>query len=102
MEPKTLRGQALYKTVALPDGAAGQFSKHMMAALGALRDMADEQGRCRATDMRISELAGIGMSTTRAAIKRARTVGLIAIENTHRGKRVIINRCIGAQGAVEQ
>jgi hypothetical protein len=38
MEPRTLRGQRLWKTVALPDWATWQVSKNMMAVLGAIRD----------------------------------------------------------------
>jgi DNA-binding FadR family transcriptional regulator len=72
----------------------------MLAALGAIRDAADERGRCTATDIRIAELAGVGNGAVREAIKRAHSNGLIAIENTARGKRVIINKHIGTRSCL--
>jgi hypothetical protein len=94
MKPSTLRRQRLSKTVALPDSAAGLFSMGMMAVLAAIRDMADKQGRCTATNPHIAVIAGVGQSMTWKAIKHAHSIGLIAIEDTPTGKRVIINKGI--------
>lgn len=96
MQSRTTRGQRLCKTVTLPAAAAGLFSKHMLAVLGAIRDMADDQGRCTATDARIAQFAGVSRGSMHVAIKRAQSIGLIAVEHRpRRGKRVITNKAIG-------
>jgi hypothetical protein len=95
MKPSTRRRQRLSKTIALPDNAPGLFSMGMMTVLAAIRDMADKQGRCTATNPHIAEIAGVGQSITWKAIKRAHSIGLIAIEHTPTGKRVIMNKGIG-------
>jgi hypothetical protein len=43
----------------------------MLAVLGAIRDMADDQGRCTATDARITQFAGVSRGSMHVAIKRA-------------------------------
>lgn len=68
----------------------------MLAVLGAIRDMADDQGRCTATDARIAQFAGVSRGSMHVAIKRAQSIGLIAVEHRpRRGKRVITNKAIG-------
>ena len=94
-EPKTERAQRLWRTVALPDNAQRLFSLPMLAALAVIRDLADEGG-CSAPSVRIAYVAGVSVSTVRAAIERARVVGLIEIGHiSPRGSRVIINKGIG-------
>jgi hypothetical protein len=100
-------GQAnISKTVALPGNAAGLFSMGMMAVLAAIRDMADKQGWCTATNAHIAEIAGVGQSMMRKAINRAHSIELIRYrEHAHRQardhqqghrsaerKRMIVNR----------
>ena len=95
----------LAATVAIPDWAAKHFSLGMLAVLGAIRDEADEEGRCApanpalegrctATVAQIGKRAGVSRSTTQAAIKTAHSIGAITIEDTTAGDRVIVNRCI--------
>jgi hypothetical protein len=94
-EPKTERGQWLWRTVALPDNARRLFSLPMLAALAVIRDLADE-GDCSAPNVRIAYVAGVSISTVRTAIERARMVGLIEIGHVPpRGSRLIINKGIG-------
>jgi hypothetical protein len=94
-EPKTERSQRLWRTVALPDNVLRLFSPTMLAALAVVRDMADE-GECSPTNVRIAYVAGVGISTVRTAIERARIVGLLEIGHmSPRGSRVIINKGIG-------
>ena len=94
-EPRTERGQRLWRTVALPDNARRLFSLPMLAALAVVRDLAEEGG-CSAPNVRIAYVAGVSISTVRAAIERARIVGLIEIEHmSPRGGRVIVNKGIG-------
>ena len=50
----------------------------MQAVLGAIRDEADEQGRCTATAAQIAQRVGVSPRTTQIAIKRAKSLGLIA------------------------
>jgi hypothetical protein len=96
MRPRTLRGQRLCESVALPNRVNGKFSNHMLAALAAIRDLADPQAHCAATDTRIAEVAGVSNKVAREAITRAHGLRLIAIETTPpRGKRVIVNKRIG-------
>jgi hypothetical protein len=91
---QTLHARRLAATVAIPGWAAQHFSLGMLAVLGAIRDEADDQGRCTATVAEITNLAGVSRSTTQAAIKTAHSIGAIAIEDTTAGDRVIVNRCI--------
>lgn len=94
-EPKTERGQQLWRTVALPDNTRRLFSLPMLAALAVVRDLADEGG-CSAANVRIAYVAGVSISTVRTAIERARIVGLIDIGHASPGgSRVIINKGIG-------
>ena len=91
---KTPQARTLAATVALPEWARGHFSLAMLAVLGAIRDEADEQGRCTASVAQIGARAGVSRRTTQIAIKTAHSIGAIAIEDTAAGNRVIINRCI--------
>lgn len=91
---QTLQARMLAATVAIPDWAAKHFSLGMLAVLGAIRDEADEEGRCTATVAQIGKRAGVSRSTTQAAIKTAHSIGAITIEDTTAGDRVIVNRCI--------
>ena len=90
---QTHQARLLAATVAIPDWAAGYFPIGTMAVLGAIRDEADEEGRCTATVAQIAERAGVSRSVTQAAIKCAQDIGAIATEDAPGEKRVIINRC---------
>ena len=88
----------LAATVAVPVRASGNLSRAMQAVLGAIRDEADEQGRCTATVAQIAQRAGVSRRTTQIGIKRANSLGLIAVEDIRGGKHVIVNRYIKSRG----
>ena len=66
----------------------------MRAVLGAIREEADEQGRCTTTVPQIAERAGVSRRTKQIAIKRAKSLGLIAVEDIPGGKHAIANRYV--------
>ena len=64
------------------------------AVLAVIRDEAKATGRCTLPVARIAERANIGRAKTRAAIKLAESLGLIAIEQEPGQERAIINRSV--------
>lgn len=65
-----------------------------MAVLAVIRDEAAATGRCTLPLARIAERANIGRAKTRAAIRLAESLGVIAIEHMPDRKRVIVNQCV--------
>lgn len=82
----------LAATVVVPPDVAEHLNTDAMAVLAVIRDEARATGRCTLPVARIAKRANIGRAKTRAAIKLAEGLGLIAIEEASDRKRVIINR----------
>jgi Helix-turn-helix domain len=71
---------------------AERLNTDAMAVLAVIRDEAKGTGECTLPVARIAERANIGRAKTRAAIRLAESLGLIAIEQEPGQARVIINR----------
>jgi hypothetical protein len=82
----------LAATVVVPPNTAELLSTDAMAVLAVIRDEARATGKCTLPVAHIAERANIGRAKTRAAIRLAESLGLIAIEEAPNRKRVIINR----------
>ena len=82
----------LAATVVVPPDVAELLNTDAMAVLAVIRDEAKATGKCTLPVARIAERANIGRAKTRAAIRLAEDLGLIAIEEAPDRKRVIINR----------
>src|SRR5262249_19834743 len=82
----------LAATVVVPPDVAELLNTDTMAVLAVIRDEARATGKCTLPVPRIAERANIGRAKTRAAIRLAESLGLIAIEQEHGQKRAIINR----------
>jgi hypothetical protein len=82
----------LAATVVVPPNVAEQLNTDAMAVLAVIRDEARATGKCILPVARIAERANIGRAKTRAAIKLAESLGLIAIEQEPGRERAIINR----------
>jgi hypothetical protein len=65
-----------------------------MAVLAVIRDEARATGKCTLPVARIAERANIGRAKTRAAIRLAEYLGLIALEQEPGQERAIINRSV--------
>jgi hypothetical protein len=93
-ERERQQARMLAARIEVPNWAAGNFSLDMFTVLGAIRDEADKRGRCTATAVQLAERTGVSKWTAYAAVKRAKHLGLIAIEDIPGGKYVIVNRHI--------
>ena len=82
----------LAATVVVPPDVAELLNTDAMAVLAVIRDEARATGRCTLPVARIAERANIGRAKTRAAIRLAESLGLIAIEQEPGRERAIINR----------
>jgi Helix-turn-helix domain len=82
----------LAATVVVPPDVAELLNTDAMAVLAVIRDEARATGKCTLPVARIAERANIGRAKTRAAIRLAESLGLIAIEQEPGRKRAIINR----------
>ena len=82
----------LAATVVVPPDVAKLFNTEAMAVLAVIRDEARATGKCTLSVARIAERANIGRAKTRAAIRLAEYLGLIAIEQEPGRERAIINR----------
>ena len=84
--------QFLASTVVVPPDVAEHLNTDAMAVLAVIRNEAQASGKCSLPVARIAERANIGRAKTRAAIRLAEGLGLIAIEEMPDRKRVIVNR----------
>jgi hypothetical protein len=82
----------LAATVVVPSDVAELLNTDAKAVLAVIRDEARATGRCTLPVARIAERANIGRAKTRAAIRLAESLGLIAIEQEPGQGRAIINR----------
>jgi hypothetical protein len=82
----------LAATVVVPPEVAELLNTDAMAVLAVIRDEARATGKCILPVARIAERANIGRAKTRAAIRLAESLGLIAIEHEPGRERAIINR----------
>src|SRR4029077_8455930 len=82
----------LAATVVVPPEVAELLNTDAMAVLAVIRDEASATGKCVLPVARIAERANIGRAKTRAAIRLAESLGLIAIEQEPGRGRAIINR----------
>jgi len=82
----------LAATVVVPPDVAERLNTDAMAVLAVIRDETRATGKCTLPVARIAERANIGRAKTRAAIRLAESLGLIAIEQEPGQARVIINR----------
>ena len=82
----------LAATVVVPPDVAKLLNTDAMAVLAVIRDEARATGKCTLPVARIAERANIGRAKTRAAIRLAEYLGLIAIEQEPGQERAIINR----------
>src|SRR5262245_22157191 len=82
----------LAATVVVPPDVAKLLNTEAMAVLAVIRDEARATGKCTLPVARIAERANIGRAKTRAAIRLAEYLGLIAIEQEPGQERAIINR----------
>jgi hypothetical protein len=82
----------LAATVVVPPEVAELLNTDAMAVLAVIRDEASATGKCVLPVARIAERANIGRAKTRAAIRLAESLGLIAIEQEPGRERAIINR----------
>ena len=81
----------LAATVVVPTDAAERLNTDAMAVLAVIRDEAKATGRCTLPVARIAERANIGRAKTRAAIRLAESLALIAMEQEPGRERAIIN-----------
>ena len=81
----------LAATVVVPSDVAELLNTDAMAVLAVTRDEARVTGKCTLPVARIAERANIGRAKTRAAIRLAESLGLIAIEQEPDQGRAIIN-----------
>jgi hypothetical protein len=84
----------LAATVVVPPDVVEFLNTDAMAVLAVIRDEAKATGRCTLPVARIAERANIGRAKTRAAIKLAESLGLIAIEQEPGQERAIINQSV--------
>jgi hypothetical protein len=84
--------RSLAATVVVPPDVAKLLNTDAMAVLAVIRDEAKATGKCTLPVARIAERANIGRAKTRAAIRLAEYLGLIAIEQEPGQERAIINR----------
>ena len=82
----------LAATVVVPPDVAERLNTDAMAVLAVIRDEIRATGKCTLPVARIAERANIGRAKTRAAIRLAESLGLIAIEQEPGQARVITNR----------
>jgi hypothetical protein len=82
----------LAATVVVPPDLAKLLNTDALAVLAVIRDEARATGKCTLPVARIAERANIGRAKTRAAIRLAEYLGLIAIEQEPGQERAIINR----------
>jgi hypothetical protein len=82
----------LAATVVVPSDVGELLNTDAKAVLAVIRDEARATGRCTLPVARIAERANIGRAKTRAAIRLAESLGLIAIEQEPGQGRAIINR----------
>jgi hypothetical protein len=68
-----------------------------MAVLAVIRNEAQPTGKCSLAVAQIAEPANIGRAKVRAAIRRAESLGVIAIEETPGEKRTIVNRGVSSR-----
>jgi Helix-turn-helix domain len=87
----------LAATVVVPPNVAELLSTDAMAVLAVIRDEATATGKCTLPVARIAERANIGRAKTRAAIRLAESLGLIAIEQEPGRERAIINRGVSSR-----
>jgi hypothetical protein len=87
----------LAATVVVPPDVVEFLNTDAMAVLAVIRDEAKATGRCTLPVARIAERANIGRAKTRAAIKLAESLGLIAIEQEPGQERAIINRSVSSR-----
>src|SRR5262245_66183572 len=71
----------LAATVVVPPEVTKLLNTDALAVLAIIRDEARATGRCTLPVARIAERANIGRAKTRAAIRLAEYLGLIAIEH---------------------
>jgi hypothetical protein len=84
----------LASTVVVPPDVAEHLNTDAMAVLAVIRNEAQASGKCSLPLARIAERANVGRAKTRAAIRLAERLGIIAIEVASDRKRMIINRCV--------
>jgi hypothetical protein len=82
----------LASTVVVPPDVAEHLNTDAMAVLAVIRNEAQASGKCSLPLARIAERANVGRAKTRAAIRLAERLGIIAIEVASDRKRMIINR----------
>src|SRR5262245_23347168 len=84
----------LAATVVVPPDVAKLLNTDAMAVLAVIRDEARATGKCTLSVARIAEepTSAGGRAKTRAAIRLAEYLGLIAIEREPGQERAIINR----------
>src|SRR5262245_30446407 len=82
----------LAATVDVPPDVAELLNTDAKAVLAVIRDEARVAGKCALPVAGIAERANIGRAKTRAAIRLAESLGLIAIEQEPGQGRAIINR----------
>ena len=87
----------LAATVVVPPDVAKFLNTDAMAVLAVIRDEARATGKCTLPVARIAERANIGRAKTRAAIRLAEYLGLIAIEQEPGQERAIINRRVASR-----
>jgi hypothetical protein len=87
----------LAATVIVPPEVAKLLNTDAMAVLAVIRDEARATGKCTLPVARIAERANIGRAKTRAAIRLAEYLGLIAIEQEPGQERAIINRRVASR-----
>jgi hypothetical protein len=85
-------GRFLAATVVVPPDVAKLLNTDAMAVLAVIRDESKATGKCTLPVARIAERANIGRAKTRAAIRLAESLGLIAIEQEPGQERAIIKR----------
>jgi hypothetical protein len=84
----------LASTVVVPPDVAEHLNTDAMAVLAVIRNEAQASGKCSLPVARLAERANIGRAKTRAAIRLAESLGLIAIEEATGRRRVIVNRSV--------
>jgi hypothetical protein len=73
---------------------AEHLNTDAMAVLAVIRNEAQASGKCSLPVARLAERADIGRAKSRAAIRLAESLGLIAIEEATGRRRVIVNRSV--------
>ena len=91
---RVLGRRFLASTVVVSPDVTDRLNTDALAVLAVIRNEAQTTGKCTLPVAQIAERANIGRAKTRAAIRLAEGLGLIAIEETPGRRRVIVNRSV--------